>query len=40
MDAQSNPRVAILGMTDSGRGWATLISGAGWPVTIYDPEAA
>ena len=40
MDAQSHPRVAILGMTDSGRGWATLISGAGWPVTIYDPEAA
>lgn len=40
MDAQSHPRVAILGMSDSGRGWATLISGAGWPVTIYDPEAA
>lgn len=40
MDAQSHPRVAVLGMSDSGRGWATLISGAGWPVTIYDPEAA
>jgi ketoreductase RED1 len=27
-------------MTESGRGWATLVSGAGWPVTIYDPDAA
>jgi ketoreductase RED1 len=27
-------------MKESGRGWATLISGAGWPVTIYDPDAA
>lgn len=40
MDPQSHPRVAILGMSESGRGWATLVSGAGWPVTIYDPEAA
>ncbi len=39
MVAQS-PRVAVLGMTESGRGWATLVSGAGWPVTIYDPDAA
>jgi 3-hydroxyacyl-CoA dehydrogenase len=35
-----SPRVAILGMSESGRGWATLVSGAGWPVTIYDPDAA
>jgi 3-hydroxyacyl-CoA dehydrogenase len=27
-------------MTESGRGWATLLSGAGWPVTIYDPDAS
>jgi ketoreductase RED1 len=27
-------------MTELGRGWATLVSGAGWPVTIYDPDAA
>jgi ketoreductase RED1 len=40
MIAHSQPRVAILGMTESGRGWATLVSGAGWPVTIYDPDAA
>jgi 3-hydroxyacyl-CoA dehydrogenase len=40
MIGQSQPRVAVLGMTESGRGWATLVSGAGWPVTIYDPDAA
>jgi ketoreductase RED1 len=40
MISQSHPRVAILGMTESGRGWATLVSGAGWPVAIYDPDAA
>jgi 3-hydroxyacyl-CoA dehydrogenase len=27
-------------MSESGRGWATLVWGAGWPVTIYDPDAA
>jgi 3-hydroxyacyl-CoA dehydrogenase len=40
MSVQSQPRVAVLGMRESGRGWATLISGVGWPVTIYDPDAA
>jgi ketoreductase RED1 len=40
MVGHSQPRVAILGMTESGRGWATLLSGAGWPLTIYDPDAA
>ncbi|MGH7510165.1 MAG: 3-hydroxyacyl-CoA dehydrogenase NAD-binding domain-containing protein [Gemmatimonadales bacterium] len=40
MDAQSYPRVAVLGMSEAGRGWATLVSGAGWPVTIYDPDTA
>jgi 3-hydroxyacyl-CoA dehydrogenase len=40
MVGQSQPRVAVLGMTEAGRGWATLVSGAGWPVTIYDPDAA
>lgn len=39
MIGQSHPRVAVLGMTESGRGWATLLLGAGWPVTIYDPDA-
>lgn len=40
MIAQSHPRVAVLGMTESGRGWAALLTGVGWPVTIYDPDAA
>jgi 3-hydroxyacyl-CoA dehydrogenase len=40
MAGQGHPRVAVLGMSEPGRGWATLVSGAGWPVTIYDPDAA
>ena len=40
MTAQNQPKVAILGMTETGRGWATLVAGAGWPLTIYDPDAA
>jgi 3-hydroxyacyl-CoA dehydrogenase len=40
MESQSYPKVAILGMTEAGRGWATLVSAAGWPLTIYDPDAA
>jgi 3-hydroxyacyl-CoA dehydrogenase len=40
MDPQTFPKVAILGMSTVGRGWAALVSGAGWPVTIYDPDAA
>ena len=37
---QGQPKGAILGMSESGRGWAALLSEAGWPVTIYDPDAA
>jgi len=40
MDAQSYPKVAVLGMSQAGRGWATLVSAAGWPLAIYDPDAA
>lgn len=40
MEAHSQPKVTILGMSEAGRGWATLVSGAGWPLTIYDPDAA
>jgi 3-hydroxyacyl-CoA dehydrogenase len=40
MDAQSFPKVAVLGMTEAGRGWATLVSAAGWPLAIYDPDSA
>lgn len=39
MAVQGQPRVAVLGMSESGRGWATLVSAAGWPLTIYDPDA-
>src|SRR3954471_14221546 len=40
MISQNQPKVAVLGMSEAGRGWATLVSGAGWQVTIYDPDAA
>ena len=40
MEAQSQPKVAVVGMSETGRGWATLVSAAGWPLTIYDPDAA
>jgi 3-hydroxyacyl-CoA dehydrogenase len=40
MEAQTYPKVAVLGMSEAGRGWATLVSAAGWPLTIYDPDAA
>jgi 3-hydroxyacyl-CoA dehydrogenase len=40
MPNQSQPKVAVLGMSEAGRGWATLVSAAGWQVTIYDPDAA
>ena len=39
MSGMNEPKVAILGMSEAGRGWATLVSGAGWQVTIYDPDA-
>jgi 3-hydroxyacyl-CoA dehydrogenase len=40
MEAQSHPKVAVVGMSEAGLGWATLVSAAGWPLTIYDPDAA
>jgi len=40
MESQTHPKVAVLGMSETGRGWATLVSAAGWPLTIYDPDAA
>lgn len=33
------PRVAIVGTGETGRGWAALTVAAGWPVSIYDPDA-
>ena len=40
MESQTYPKVAVLGMSEAGRRWATLVSAAGWPLTIYDPDAA
>ncbi|MGI8818692.1 MAG: 3-hydroxyacyl-CoA dehydrogenase NAD-binding domain-containing protein, partial [Gemmatimonadales bacterium] len=40
MESQTHPKVAVLGMSETGRGWATLVAAAGWPLTIYDPDAA
>lgn len=33
-------KVAVLGGGEIGRGWAALCASAGWPVTIYDADAA
>lgn len=33
------PRVAVVGVGEIGRGWATLAIAAGWPITIYDSDA-
>src|SRR5688500_4259814 len=40
MESQNHPKVAVVGMSEPGRGWATLVSAAGWPRTIDDPDAA
>jgi len=32
-------RVAVVGMGEAGRGWASLCVAAGWPVALYDNEA-
>lgn len=33
-------RVAVVGAGETGRGWATLCAAYGWPVHIFDTEAA
>lgn len=33
------PRVAVVGAGEIGRGWAALCVAAGWPVTLYEPDA-
>jgi 3-hydroxypropionate dehydrogenase (NADP+) len=32
-------RVAIVGMGETGRGWASLCAAAGWPVALFDNQA-
>jgi len=39
MNRFETPRVAVIGATDVGRGWAALAIGAGWPVAIFDPDS-
>jgi len=39
MNRFETPRVAVIGATEVGRGWAALAIGAGWPVAIFDPDA-
>ena len=38
--AGSLVRVAVVGVGEGGRGWATLCAAHGWPVTIYDNDSA
>jgi carnitine 3-dehydrogenase len=33
------PQVAVIGAGEIGRGWAALCVAAGWPVTLYEPDA-
>jgi len=39
MNRFETPRVAVIGATEVGRGWAALAIGAGWPVAIFDPDS-
>jgi 3-hydroxyacyl-CoA dehydrogenase len=38
--AGSQVSVAVIGAGEAGRGWATLCTAHGWPVTIFDNDAA
>lgn len=38
--SEAHVRVAIVGVGDIGRGWAALCVASGWPVSIYDHDAA
>lgn len=40
MSRFETPRVAVIGTGEIGRGWAALAIGAGWPVTIFDPDSS
>ncbi len=39
MNRFETPRVAVIGAAEIGRGWAALAIGAGWPVSIFDPDS-
>lgn len=39
MNRFETPRVAVIGAGEVGRGWAALAIGAGWPISIFDPDS-
>ena len=39
MSDAGNPRVAVIGTGEVGRGWAALLVSAGWPTAIFDTDA-
>ena len=38
--ATGQVQVAVIGTGDVGRGWAAMCVAAGWPVSLFDPEAS
>ncbi|HEU4569805.1 MAG TPA: 3-hydroxyacyl-CoA dehydrogenase family protein [Gemmatimonadales bacterium] len=38
MSNGTTPRVAVIGVGEVGRGWATLATAHGWPTTIFDTD--
>lgn len=40
MNRFETPRVAVIGASETGCGWAALVVSAGWPVAIYDTDSA
>lgn len=39
MSDAGNPKVAVIGTGEVGRGWAALLASAGWPTAIFDTDA-
>jgi 3-hydroxyacyl-CoA dehydrogenase len=39
MSDGGNPKVAVIGLGEVGRGWAALFVSAGWPTAIFDTDA-
>lgn len=39
MSNSSRPKVAVIGVGEVGRGWATRTAGAGWSTAIFDTDA-
>jgi len=39
MSDGGNPKVAVIGLGEVGRGWAALLVSAGWPTALFDTDA-